>query len=478
MANINKKLDFYVEQGLNVLLIGGQGVGKSSLVLDCFQRNNLKYLYLSAATMDPWVDFVGIPKERKDPDGNSYLELIRPKVIAADEVEAIFLDEFNRAPKKVRNAVMELQQFKSINGQKLNNLKLVWAAINPDDVEDEKFAFDVERLDPAQKDRFHIFIDVPYKLDSKYFSSKYSVSTFNVANEWWEKLEPKVKNSVSPRRVDYALDLYRKGGDMRDVLPKETNVGSLVSALKLAPHKELLDGFMTKGDTEGAKTFINNDNSFFSCIPLFEKHDEYVKFYAPLFNPERVALCLTEKSKIKDFILSNCGNEAFKGVLEDVVKADANKALCKEIKAVLDPTRAPSSTLKVEGKPLFDLTAKCLKDKSKNVKKFIAVSGAIEGKNINAKRGFIGSLASLFPSKLDEEACEISIKALLRIIGGSNKGSLLKTDIVKILNTVIMAQMPSTDLWDAFVKELPSDELAGLRKLRANPDMAKDFIYG
>ena len=43
------------------------------------------------------------------------------------------MDEFSRAHKKVRNAVMELIQFKSINGRKFKNLKIVWAAINPDD---------------------------------------------------------------------------------------------------------------------------------------------------------------------------------------------------------------------------------------------------------------------------------------------------------------------------------------------------------
>jgi MoxR-like ATPase len=53
----------------------------------------------------------------KDEKG-SYLELVRPKAFRDDEVQALFFDEFNRSHKNKRNAVMELMQFKSINGRK------------------------------------------------------------------------------------------------------------------------------------------------------------------------------------------------------------------------------------------------------------------------------------------------------------------------------------------------------------------------
>ena len=79
--------------------------------------------------MHPWVDFIGVPKEKTDDNGNSYLDLVRPQEFQDDEVEAIFMDEFSSfTHKKVRNAVMELIQFKSINGRKFKNLKIVWAS--------------------------------------------------------------------------------------------------------------------------------------------------------------------------------------------------------------------------------------------------------------------------------------------------------------------------------------------------------------
>ena len=44
--------DFWIENNLNVLLRGKHGVGKTAMVVDAFERNNLKYKYFSASTMD------------------------------------------------------------------------------------------------------------------------------------------------------------------------------------------------------------------------------------------------------------------------------------------------------------------------------------------------------------------------------------------------------------------------------------------
>ena len=114
-------------------------------------------LYFSGATLDPYVDFCGIPQKTQDEDGNTVLDFIYPKWIADDKVKVIIIDEYNRAHKKVRNATMELIQFGSINGRKLKNLKCVVTAINPANSSED---FDVEELDPAQADRFWIQVEV------------------------------------------------------------------------------------------------------------------------------------------------------------------------------------------------------------------------------------------------------------------------------------------------------------------------------
>lgn len=219
------KLKFWIDNNLNVLFVGEHGVGKTARVKQAFDKAGLNWLYFSAATLDPWVDFIGIPKETEDPEtGIKYIDLVRPKPFAEDTVEAIFIDELNRSHKKVRNAVMELVQFKSINGKPFKNLRIIWGAINPENrLEDSsELEYDVERLDPAQKDRFEIHVDVPFAPDRAYFLSKHGPKS-EAAMAWWKDLPSNVQKLVSPRRLDYALGVVAKGGDIRDVLPFSLN---------------------------------------------------------------------------------------------------------------------------------------------------------------------------------------------------------------------------------------------------------------
>ena len=124
-----------------------------------------------------------------------------------EDVYDITVDEFenfatsagvfvHNSPSAVRNAVMELVQFKSINGMPIPNLRMVWTAINPHDNEG---TYDVDRLDPAQLDRFQIQIDVPYKPSVEYFTNKYGQVQAKGAIEWWSNLSEEIKDLCSPR---------------------------------------------------------------------------------------------------------------------------------------------------------------------------------------------------------------------------------------------------------------------------------------
>ena len=221
-------LDWWFNHNYNVLFVGKHGVGKTSLIKSCFERHNLEinktFLYFSASTLDPWVDLIGIPKEIKDQNNNIYLDLVRPKSLYEGQVEAIFFDEYNRSPKKVRNAIMELIQFKSINGLKFPKLKVIWAAINPDDTE----TYDVEPIDPAQQDRFHIIKTIPYDCDEEYFLNKYGDDLALPAINWWRDLPEDQKNLVSPRRLQYVIETYSHGGDISEVIPASTNIKKLL----------------------------------------------------------------------------------------------------------------------------------------------------------------------------------------------------------------------------------------------------------
>jgi len=274
MAILNKqRLKQYLDLNYNVLFSGKHGVGKTSVITEVFSEANLRWKYFSAATLDPWVDFVGIPKviEREvsgvGPHGNdtikqNTLELVRPGFIENDEVDAIFFDEFNRAPSKVINAVMELIQFKSINGHKLNNLKVIWAAINPEDEDD---TYSVNHLDPAHIDRFHAQLEVPFEVDREYFKRKYP-SVANAFLDWWRDLPSEIKLEVSPRRLDYAAHAWLQDCRIEDFLPRKSNPKKLRDLLKSQPFALALSQIKTEAEAEVFLKDINNTTRMLDLI--------------------------------------------------------------------------------------------------------------------------------------------------------------------------------------------------------------------
>jgi len=312
---LQEVIDFWISNNLNVLLVGKAGVGKTALVKSAFERAGIKARYFSSSTMDPWVDFIGVPRVVEE-NQNKYLELIRPKEFAEDEVEALFFDEFNRAPKKVRNAVMELIQFKSVNGKKFKNLRMVWAAINPYDTEDEGSAYDVEPLDPAQIDRFHVQYEVPYRPSYDFFKTKYGEKISKGVIEWWESLPQKAKNNVSPRRLEYAIDMYIMGGNVQHVLPLSINAVSLVNILQNGSVVDQMYELYKSKNKEGATKFIKNDNNYFACIDSIINNNNLLKFYLDIMPKEKIAFLVSKHDNICNMV---CSEAKEKKIFEEVI---------------------------------------------------------------------------------------------------------------------------------------------------------------
>lgn len=296
MANLDKILEHAVKNKLNVLLKGNHGVGKTAMVKEAFTNAGLKWKYFSAATMDPWVDFIGVPKEKSDDKGNCFLELIRPKEFADDQVEAIFFDELNRAPKKVRNAVMELIQFKSINGKKFEKLSVIWAAINPDD---EDGTYDVEKLDPAQIDRFQIHIDVPNEPSMPYFKAVYG-NKGERAVKWWKGLDDKLKVLVSPRRLEYALQVIDLEGSVRNVLDAKVNVASFIATMKNGDPTEILNELLKKPPEEASR-FLMDNNNYKHVRETLLSDDRFVRSLTSLLPTEILLKEITPRAGNKDY---------------------------------------------------------------------------------------------------------------------------------------------------------------------------------
>jgi hypothetical protein len=331
-----EKLDFWISKNYNVLFVGRHGVGKTSIIKAAFEQAGIRWKYFSASTMDPWVDFIGVPREQQDERG-PYLDIIRPKEFQHDEVEALFFDEFNRSPKKVRNAVMELMQFKSINGKKFNNLKMVWAAINPEESEDSAMAYQVEDLDPAQRDRFQIEYEIPYAPDKEYFRNKYGSEKAAVAIEWWQKLDNKIKLNLSPRRLDYALTVFMDGGDIRDALPRDCNPSKLMQELQQGSYSNKLKLLLNNNIPAEIEEYLLVENNYSNSIGWILKNEERFNVFMPHAPKEKLALAISQGGqRVVTYAAKSAQKvEKFQHVLKELLSARGNKALKETINNAL-----------------------------------------------------------------------------------------------------------------------------------------------
>ena len=305
-----KDLQKFLDNNMNVLIEGPHGVGKTEILKELFNKNNLKWKYFSSPTIDVWTDFVGVPRATiPDENGNQHLEMILPKDFAHDEVEALFFDEFNRAQDKTTNAVMELLQFKSINGKKFNNLKVVWAAINPY-TEDE--VYQVQPLDPAVRDRFHAHLQIRQDwIDSSYFKKKYGkVSEIFVI--WWKENE--VYRLVSPRRLDYAMQAYTQDINLDFVLPVKSNIKDLKTRLSVVLNTKIE---VEKND----EPFVIKENGDYTLEEANAALAQKIKISVNLNNS--MSIIKTIKNDASQFPIMNYLHQE---VLEETFLQSANSA--------------------------------------------------------------------------------------------------------------------------------------------------------
>lgn len=433
--NLDKKLDFWLKHNLNVLLEGERGTGKSAQILDCFKRNNVKYLYFSAPTMDPFLHLLGIPKEVKDESGNSYLEFLKPKELQYDEVEAIYFDECNRASPRVLNSILEIIQFKSVNGKKFKNLRVIWAAINP---KDDAGSYQVEIMDPAHIDRFHVYHRLPYLPDANYFRTKFGQETADTAILWWKELDNDTKKEISPRRLDYTLEMYRLGGDLRDVLPGRANINKLADELANGSITKKLDRVYLEGNLDAASKFLTVENNYSACINLIINSKNYLNFFLPVLSEERIAVLLSKNIKIENYVWGNY--KKFKSLIQNTLIAQSNKALCRRLRTKCQRTIGHAWSLEesvstiINNKPVIFGSPLFTED-------FFLVAAYCKlgaRTTIGERLDFINILSKTIPKKLTIEEADWASKILFNIIAQTQKPALIKMDkLIPMINHIM-----------------------------------------
>ena len=209
---VQDQLDKALQANLSVLLEGSHGVGKTSLARSAAAKQGLRLKYFSAATLDPFADLVGIPVPVLDGEVRRIVYL-RPEDI--HQAQILFFDELNRAHPKVLNAVFEIVQFKSINGERLPHLRAVIGAINPAGA-----GYQVQDLDPALLDKFEIHIQVRFGPSQEWFVQRFGERLGSALVAWHATdLDDGQRQGVTNRRLEFIGTAIESGIDPKAALP-------------------------------------------------------------------------------------------------------------------------------------------------------------------------------------------------------------------------------------------------------------------
>jgi hypothetical protein len=216
---------------------------------------------------------------------------------------------------------MELLQFGSINCHKFHNLRVIWTAINPSDDESN---YDVEEIDPAQLDRFHVLVDVPYAVSKAYFVQKYGEEIGLGSTEWWNSLPAEAKDKVSPRRLDYILDCFSKGGDINDFLPDGINTKHLLTHINSGSIRKVLAELYRDRDESETAEKMDDPNFLDVAIDMILKDGNYVNYFIPFLSSERLSVLISKlnANKLKKLLSNIPSSDSFIDNIESILAAD------------------------------------------------------------------------------------------------------------------------------------------------------------
>jgi len=195
VASLLPNAEVYVKNGQNVLLIGLHGTGKTVTIRALAEDLGLKVKSFSCSTLDPYTDLVGIPVPITREDGRRTLEMVRP--LDVDEAQILFFDELNRARPEVLDAVLEIIESGTINGEVLPNLLCCFGAMNPPNGE-----YKVDELDPALVDRFDAYIEFTPRPSVAWMSQHMPKAVAQALKSWWDDHNREKRETyISPRRL-------------------------------------------------------------------------------------------------------------------------------------------------------------------------------------------------------------------------------------------------------------------------------------
>ena len=128
---LNYLYKFNINTGGNILIFGPSGIGKTEMALQAAKNIGYEAIYVNLSTLES-PDLVGIPKEVNGVTTHAPVEFL-PLRNSNKKPVVLIVDELDKAADELQNPMLELFQFRSINGKPLNIQAIIATGNRPDE---------------------------------------------------------------------------------------------------------------------------------------------------------------------------------------------------------------------------------------------------------------------------------------------------------------------------------------------------------
>jgi hypothetical protein len=131
---LGEMYDFAVISGSNILVFGPAGVGKTVQAIATCNNAGLKYRYLNLSVLEA-IDLMGLPTTKGGKTVYAPPEFL-PEFDPNEELSepiVLIVDELDKAKDEVESPMLELFQFRSINGKQFNIQSVIATGNLPDE---------------------------------------------------------------------------------------------------------------------------------------------------------------------------------------------------------------------------------------------------------------------------------------------------------------------------------------------------------
>lgn len=131
-ATYKRVLAFNIRSGGNLLVLGMAGTGKTEMAQAACAEAGYNHIYLNLSVLEA-PDLIGLPVITADRRVEYAIPQFLPKVDGSTKPVVLIVDEIDKAKPELQNPLLELFQFHSVNGTKLNIQAIVATGNLPDE---------------------------------------------------------------------------------------------------------------------------------------------------------------------------------------------------------------------------------------------------------------------------------------------------------------------------------------------------------